>query len=210
MWRRLACSPYISDEERHAFAIRAATVARTDLAPRLNEAIQRELDARQSGAQLVTTLPPHAPQQRLDREEWEQLTARRPPGECVAHSVNAAAHITAAAEPLTASGTYMNTVPGFQFRAVSWDRQPPEYVGNPDNGLGHLLSRLFNGVVRSVGLTYQSGRTKRLSFEIDVPNEMTYETLVANLHAVAREVGAKQSTATEPGRRRLLKLEEEA
>lgn len=102
-----------------------------------------------------------------------------------------------------ASGTY----PTIQSQQ-SWDRQP-QYLGRPHAPLGQLLSRLFNGVVQSVGMTYKSGGTKRLSLEIDVPNDMTYETLVANLQLVSLELGGKNN-AVDTGRRKLLKLEDEA
>lgn len=192
----------------------------------------------------MTTLPPHAPQQRLDPEEWEAVrreatddypqadrltqaanapaapivtaehvsraiawdpqwaaantVAPLPPGMAVAHSLNTAAYITAA-----------TAIPAPNFHAVSWDRAPePEYVGNTQSDFGRMLSRLFNGFVRSIGLTWHGGDYKRLTLEIDVPKDMSYETVVANLHKFAEEIAPpKQPFAASFVRRRLLKLE---
>lgn len=241
MWERLSWSPYITPEERRIFALRAAAVADTsgEVGRQLDEAIERERARRRrdGGFPPVTTLPPHAPQQRLDPEEWEALSwterttqaanapaapivtaedverarlsmhpaqatvdavAPLPPGMAVAHSLNTAAYITSAAPNLV---------------GVSWDMasSPSVYVGNPKNDFGQLISRLLGGVMQNVTLSWRwPGSTKRLSFEIEVPNDMSYETMVANMHALSRELGSAKTPVDNNNRRRLLKLEEEA
>lgn len=133
-----------------------------------------------------------------------QLVERRPPGECVAHSASVAAHVANAE-----AWGHITAVPAPTFQAVSWDRAPV-YVGNPKNDFGQLISRLLGGWLQSVKLSWGGGRTKRLSFEVDVPSDMSYEAMVENLHKLSRELGAPKTPADSNNRRRLLKLEEEA
>lgn len=212
MWRRLASSPYITEEERISFTLRAHSVANTsgESGRRLNAAIERERERRRSGVTTVTTLPPHAPQTRLDREEQEQLAINAlPPGLCVAHSLNTATYITAASHPLPWPGTNINTIPGFQFRDVSWDRLPPPQKANANvTELAKLLGAIFNGGVTAISFsqTAESPRTK-LNVEISIPADITYDDFMANLQRLAGEHKSAKLPST-PGRRRLLKLEE--
>lgn len=207
MWMRLATAAYLTQEERRDCMLRAAAVVNTN-GFQLAEAIDRELARRRSGAQTLTTLPPHAPQVRLDREEWEQLTPPLPPGLCVSHSVNATVHV-AQAEQLTSSGTHISTVPGFQFRDVSWDRLPPPQKANANvTELAKLLGAIFSGGVTAISFsqTAESPRAK-LNVEISIPADITYDDFMANLQRLAGEHKSAKLPST-PGRRRLLKLEE--
>lgn len=213
MWRRLASSPYITEEERREFMARAAVVVDTssEFRQRLNEAIRRERDSRRRGEQIVTALPP---------------------GLCVSHSVNATAYV-AQAEQLTSSGTYsvtpagaaratqrladntrptLNTAPGFQYRDVSWDRRltPPAAKGANVVELAKLIGALFSGGVTNISYS-QSAESPRakLSVEISIPADISYDDVIANLQQLSREHSNAKPTHN-TGRRRLLKLEEGA
>lgn len=222
MWQRLASSPYITEEERIAFTLRAHSVANTsgESGRRLSAAIERERERRRSGVPTVPTLPPHAPQVRLDREEQESLSMPLPPGLCVSHSVNATAPV-AQAQQLTSSGTYSaaaSILPQFAARAVYWDRQPwgirPAHgwaQKEPNvNELARLLGQMFSGGVTAISLSQTADSSlAELNVKISFPADMLYDDVMANMQRLAGEHSNTKPT-TNTGRRRLLKLEKEA
>lgn len=93
-------------------------------------------------------------------------------------------------------------------RAVRLD--PERHAGSPTGKLGQILGQLFSGEVQSLFLSYKRDRADRarLDISIDVPYDLSIEDLQANLQRISG-APCNQSPALY-GRRRLLKLEEEA
>lgn len=163
--------------------------------------------------------------------ERAQSAERRPPGECVAHSVNATAHVVAAtarAESLTQTANAMITPivtavdvaraqmlrpPGHGV-VFTWNMHPgygrtnASAKGQHMTELAKLLGAIFSGGVTDISFSQSAASSRAtLNVAISLPADISLDDVIANLQRLTGELSSAKP-APNTGRRRLLKLEE--